>query len=87
MNKQINKVLPTFANEQEERAFWESQESTDYVDWTKAKNVRLPNLKPTTKAISIRLPVDMIEKLKVAANKKDVPYQSLVKIWIDEKLA
>lgn len=87
MTKKTNKALPTFANEQEERAFWESQESVDYVDWTKAKNVRLPNLKPTTKAISIRLPVDMIEKLKVAANKKDVPYQSLVKVWIDEKLA
>jgi predicted DNA binding CopG/RHH family protein len=87
MTKPTNKVLPKFANEQEERAFWENQDSVDYVDWTKAKNVRLPNLKPTTKAISIRLPVDMIEKLKVAANKKDVPYQSLVKIWIDEKLA
>ncbi len=87
MTKQTNKVLPKFANEQEERTFWESQESVDYVDWTKAKNVRLPNLKPTTKAISIRLPVDMIEKLKVAANKKDVPYQSLLKVWIDEKLA
>ena len=87
MTKQTNKVLPTFASEQEERTFWENQESVDYVDWTKAKNVRLPNLKPTTKAISIRLPVDMIEKLKVAANKKDVPYQSLVKVWIDEKLA
>lgn len=87
MTKQTNKALPTFASEQEERAFWESFDSVDYVDWTKAKNVRLPNLKPTTKAISIRLPVDMIEKLKVAANKKDVPYQSLVKVWIDEKLA
>ncbi len=87
MAKPTNKVLPKFANEQEERAFWENQDSVDYVDWTKAKNVRLPNLKPTTKAISIRLPVDMLEKLNVAANKKDVPYQSLVKIWIDEKLA
>lgn len=87
MTKRTNKVLPSFANEQEERAFWENQESVDFVDWTQAKNVRLPNLKPTTKAISIRLPVDMIEKLKVAANKKDVPYQSLVKVWIDEKLA
>lgn len=87
MTKQTNKVLPIFTNEQEERAFWESQASVGYVDWKKAKNVRLPNLKPSTKAISIRLPVDMIEKLKVAANKKDVPYQSLVKVWIDEKLA
>jgi predicted DNA binding CopG/RHH family protein len=86
MTKPTNKVLSTFANEQEERAFWESQENVDFVDWTHAKNVRLLNSKPTTKAISIRLPVDMIEKLKVAANKKDVPYQLLVKIWIDEKL-
>ncbi len=86
MSKQPNKTPPVFANEQEERAFWEAQDSTDYVDWIPAKNVRLPNLKPTTKSISIRLPVDMIEKLKVAANKKDVPYQSLLKVWIDEKL-
>jgi predicted DNA binding CopG/RHH family protein len=81
------KNFPVFASEAEEKAFWNTHDSTDYLDWTEAKKVRLPNLKPTTKAISIRLTVDMIEKLKIAANKRDVPYQSLLKIWIDEKLA
>ena len=81
------KNIPVFANEAEEKAFWDTHDSTDYVDWSQAKKTRLHNLKPTTKAISIRLTVDMIEKLKVAANKRDVPYQSLLKIWIDEKLA
>ena len=81
------KNIPSFANEAEEQAFWGKYDSTDYVDWSQAKKARLPNLKPSTKAISIRLTVDMIEKLKVAANKRDVPYQSLLKIWIDEKLA
>lgn len=81
------KIIPNFTNEVEEKAFWDKHDSTDYLDWSQAKKARLPNLKPTTKAISIRLTVDMIEKLKVAANKRDVPYQSLLKIWIDEKLA
>ena len=81
------KTIPSFANEAEEKVFWDKHDSTDYLDWGQAKKARLPNLKPSTKAISIRLTVDMIEKLKVAANKRDVPYQSLLKIWIDEKLA
>ena len=86
MNKQL-KTTPGFASEAEEKGFWDKHDSTDYLDWSQAKKARLPNLKPSTKAISIRLTVDMIEKLKVAANKRDVPYQSLLKIWIDEKLA
>ena len=81
------KSIPVFETEAEEAAFWAVTDSTDYLDWTKAKKVRLPNLKPTTQSISIRLTVDMIERLKLAANKKDVPYQSLVKIWLDEKLS
>ena len=81
------KTTPSFANEAEEKAFWNTHDSTNYLDWSQAKKARLPNFKPTTNAISIRLTVDMIEKLKVAANKRDVPYQSLLKIWIDEKLA
>lgn len=81
------KNTPSFANEAEEKAFWDKHDSTDYVDWSQPKKARLPNLKPSTKAISIRLTVDMIEKLKVAANKRDVPYQSLLRIWIDEKIS
>jgi len=80
------KKIPAFADEAEERAFWETQDSSDYVDWAKAERVRLPNLKPSTKAISIRLPVDLLEQIKVAANKRDVPYQSLIKVWLAEKV-
>jgi len=80
------KKIPTFAGEAEERAFWESHDSSDYIDWDKAERVRLPNLKPSTKAISIRLPVDLLEQIKIAANKRDVPYQSLIKVWLAEKV-
>lgn len=81
-----HKDVPAFGSENLEREFWETHDSTDYVDWSKAQQVRLPNLKPSTKSISIRLPLDMLERLKLAANKRDVPYQSLLKIWLDEKL-
>ena len=81
------KSIPDFPTEVDESEFWNANDSTDYLDWAKAKKVRLPNLKPTTQSISIRLTVDMIERLKLAAHKKDVPYQSLVKIWLDEKLS
>ena len=80
------KSIPPFKNEAEERAFWESHDSTDYVDWSGAERVRFPHLKPSTKAISLRLPVDLLEKIKVAANKRDVPYQSLIKVWLAEKV-
>lgn len=80
------KPIPNFATESDERAFWQSHDSSDYLDWGKAERVRLPNLKPSTKSISIRLPVDMLERLKLAANRRDVPYQSLIKIWLEEKL-
>ena len=85
MNRKIKK-LPVFANEAEERAFWEKHDSSDYLDWSQAQRVMLPNLKPTTQAISLRLPVSLLESLKVAANSRDVPYQSLIKIWLNEKL-
>ena len=78
--------VPVFKTEAEERAFWESHDSSDYVDWSKAKRVRFPNLKPSTKAISLRLPVDLLERIKMAANKRDVPYQSLIKVWLSEKV-
>ncbi|MCY4487630.1 MAG: BrnA antitoxin family protein [Deltaproteobacteria bacterium] len=80
------KTVPTFESEATERAFWESHDSTDYVDWSQAERVRLPNLKPSSKAISLRLPVDLLERIKTAANKRDVPYQSLIKIWLSEKV-
>ncbi len=84
--KKSNEPVQRFASEAEERAFWEREDSTRHVDWTKASRVRFPNLKPTTTAISLRLPVDLLERIKIAANKRDVPYQSLIKIWLGEKV-
>jgi predicted DNA binding CopG/RHH family protein len=81
------KPLPNFANEAEEREFWESHGSTDYLDWSKAERVRMPNLKPSSSAISLRLPLPLLERIKIAANKRDVPYQSLIKMWLAEKVA
>ena len=80
------RTIPEFASEEEERDFWSSHDSTEYVDWRKAERVKLPNLRPTTRTISIRLPEAMIERLKVLANKRDVPYQSLLKIYVAEKI-
>lgn len=80
------KAIPRFKNEAEERAFWESQDSTAYVDWSKAKRAVLPNLKPTTRTISLRLPQHLLDSIKAAANARDVPYQSLIKVWLQEKL-
>jgi len=80
------KPLPAFADETEERRFWETTDSSDIVDWSKAQKVRLPNLKPSTTSISLRLPVSLLEQIKVAANKRDVPYQSLIKTWLSEKV-
>ena len=85
MNKAL-KTIPKFANETEERAFWEQQDSTGYLDWTKAQRVVLPNLKPSTKTISLRLPQHLLDSIKAAANSRDVPYQSLIKVWLQEKL-
>jgi len=85
MNKQL-KPIPKFANEAEEQAFWSQEDSTDYLDWTKARKVVLPNLKPTTKTISLRLPQHLLDSIKAAANSRDVPYQSLIKVWLQEKL-
>ena len=80
------KKPPKFASETEERQFWETHDSSDYVDWTKAERVRFAKLKPSTKSISLRLPEALLEQIKVAANKRDVPYQSLIKIWLAEKV-
>ena len=81
------KRIPKFESEAEERRFWATADATDYVDWRGARRVKLPNLHPTTRTISIRLPETMIEQLKVLANKRDVPYQSLLKLYVAEKLA
>ena len=78
--------IPRFESEAEERRFWESHDSTDHVDWRRAERVRLPNLRPSTTSISLRLPVGLLERIKVAAHKRDVPYQSLIKTWLAEKL-
>lgn len=80
------RTVPVFESEAKERVFWENHDSADYVDWNQAERVRFPNLKPSSKAISLRLPVDLLERIKTAANKRDVPYQSLIKIWLAEKV-
>jgi predicted DNA binding CopG/RHH family protein len=84
MNKK-HKSIPKFRSEAEERRFWETHDSSDYVDWSKAQRLHFPNLKPTTTAISLRLPVTLLERIKIAANKRDVPYQSLIKTWLADK--
>lgn len=80
------KTIPEFRNEDEEREFWATHDSMDYVDWSKAKRVRLPRLKPSTRTISLRLPESMLEELKVLAHERDVPYQSLLKIFLAERI-
>ena len=80
------KALPKFSSEAAERRFWRTHDSTEYLDWSKAQRARFPNLKPSTQAISLRLPQHMLERIKTAANRRDVPYQSLIKIWLEEKL-
>jgi predicted DNA binding CopG/RHH family protein len=80
------KTIPTFKNENEERVFWENNDTLDYFEASKVKMVRFPNLKKTTKSISIRLPIDMLDELKVKANSMDVPYQSLIKMLLQEGL-
>ena len=80
------KTIPDFKNEDEEREFWATHDSTEYVDWSKAKRVVFPNLKPTTESISLRLPSFLLARIKQLANKKDVPYQSLMKMFLSEKV-
>jgi len=82
----MKKKIPKFENEDQERDFWASHDSTEYVRWEEAKRMKFPNLKPSTKTISIRLPESMLEDLKMLANKRDVPYQSLLKIYLAERI-
>lgn len=80
------KEVPTFKTKEEERKFWAENDSTEYLDWSKARPGVFPNLKPSTKTISLRLPESMLEELKLLANKRDVPYQSLVKVYLSERI-
>ncbi len=80
------KIIPTFKNEQEEREFWENSDMLDYINGSKVKRVRFSNLKKSTKSISIRLPLDMLDDLKIKANSIDVPYQSFIKMLLQEGL-
>jgi predicted DNA binding CopG/RHH family protein len=80
------KKIPTFKNEDKERDFWAIHDSTDYIDWSKAERAIFPNLKPSTESISLRLPKYLLARIKELANKKDVPYQSLMKIFLAEKV-
>ena len=80
------KPVQSFASEADERRFWETHDSTGHVDWSRAQRVRLPNLKPTSKSISLRLPLGLLDALRIEANRRDVPYQSLIKVWLSEKV-
>ena len=80
------KKIPRFRTEDHEREFWASRDSTDYVDWSQARKVTLPNLRPTLKTISLRLPASLLAELKLIANKRDVPYQSLLKTFLAERV-
>ena len=78
--------IPAFKNEDEEREFWATHDSTEFLDWSKAKRAVFPNLKPSTKSISLRLPESILVSLKMLANKRDVPYQSLLKVFLAERV-
>jgi predicted DNA binding CopG/RHH family protein len=82
----MKKKIPKFKNEDEEREFCATHDSTEYVDWKKAKRIKFPSLKPSTRTISIRLPESMLDDLKILANKKDVPCQSLLKSYLAERI-
>jgi predicted DNA binding CopG/RHH family protein len=85
--QQSPKSIPKFRSEAEERRFWETHDTTDYVDWSSARLARFPNLKPSTETISLRLPAGLLADLKALANKQDVPYQSLLKVFLADRVA
>lgn len=85
MPKKLKKI-PKFKTEDEEREFWAENDSTEFVDWESAESVILPKLKPTTKTISIRISSSMLDKIRLVANKRDVPYQSLIKSFLQERI-
>ncbi|MFT6165134.1 MAG: putative DNA binding CopG/RHH family protein [Zhongshania aliphaticivorans] len=80
------KKIPDFKSEQKEREFWENHDSSEYLDLSKAERAILPNLKPSTKTISLRLPEGLLDSIKVEANKRDMPYQSLIKAWLAKEV-
>lgn len=82
----MKKKIPTFASEAEEREFWAAADSTEYVDWKKAQEAKFPNLRPSLRTISLRLPEMLLEEIKALANKRDVPYQSLLKLFLAERV-
>ena len=86
MPQKKKKKIPKFKNEESERAFWASADSSEYIDWEKGKRVTLGNLKPSTKTISLRLPEALLDELRLLANKRDVPYQSLLKMFLAERI-
>ena len=86
MSSMKRKRVPEFRSEDEERRFWAENDSSEFIDWASASRRKLPNLRPSLRTISLRLPVSMIEDLKVLANKRDVPYQSLLKVFLAERL-
>jgi len=85
MKKKL-KTIPKLKTEAEERVFWESHDSSGYIEWSQGQSVRFPNLKPSTQSISLRLPLSLLERIKIEANRRDVPYQSLIKVWLGEKV-
>jgi len=82
----MKRALPKFKTEDAERDFWTEHDSTEFVDWRRGKRVTLPKLRPSSQTISLRLPRPMLDRLKVLANKRDVPYQSLLKMFVAERL-
>lgn len=85
--KRALKKIPTFKSEDDEREFWATADSTEYVDWSKARFVRFPKLRPTSTAISVRLPETLLTELKLLANERDVPYQSLLKVYLADRIS
>ncbi len=85
MNKKL-KTIPKFKSEAEERRFWEKHDTTEYFDSARTVRARFPNLKPSTRSISLRLPLSLLDAIRIEANKRDVPYQSLIKVWLSERL-
>ena len=85
--KRSPKTIPRFRSEAAERRFWETHDSTGYVDWSKARLVTFPNLKPSTETISLRLPAPLLSDLKALANRQDVPYQSLLKVFLADRVS
>lgn len=89
MGKQAESKRPAprrLRSEQAERAYWESHDSSGLIDWSRAVHVRFPKLKPSSTSISLRLPVSLLDALRIEANRRDVPYQSLIKIWLAERV-